>query len=296
MKTRITMLNVMAGNEFHPALDRFLELGLSDVDLKNQIYGSAVENLTEEQADAAAQALQERRLHAYCLSTELFHDFVEKGEIFFREHHLAKVDHVLQVARRLKPSLIRLLSAQTENRSDIGDSMDYIRRQCPWLISIYQEAIDRIADAGFAVTIENECHRNLWSNPEEIIAFFAALDRSGKVHFTYDVQNLWQMGTYPTLEAYRKLRPIIGFLHLKGGQRGDSGDTLMWKSTLEEASWSVSDIIKEYVRDQVSPVICLNPSHGMLKEGYSYSNMYERDLQYLRQMLQRVEGTREERV
>src|SRR5690606_22158332 len=149
---------------------------------------------------------------------------------------------------------------------------------------LYQEAVDRIAAAGFMVTIENEAHSNLWSHPQEILSFFTALDRPGQVHFTYDVQNLWQMGTFPTVEGYQMLRPLIGFLHLKGGKQEGDRKELKWKSTLEEASWPVHEIVRAAIIDQCSPVICLNPSHGLPQEGHSSLSMYEQDLQFVRKI------------
>jgi sugar phosphate isomerase/epimerase len=111
------------------------------------------------------------------------------------------------------------------------------------------------------------------------------MDRRDSVFFTYDVQNLWQMGTFPTLDVYRTLKPLIGYFHLKGGKAGDDG-RLLWKSTLEDASWPVVEMTREVVRDGVSPVICLNPSHGGKLEGYDYNRMVQRDLEYIRSVLE----------
>jgi hypothetical protein len=36
------------------------------------------------------------------------------------------------------------------------------------------------------------------------------------------------------------------------------------------------------VSDGVSPVICLNGSHGERKDGYDYENAAERDLDYVK--------------
>jgi hypothetical protein len=287
-RTQITMLNGMAGSDFHQALDQFAAWGLEHVDLKNGIYGKSIEALSDSEANAATAALHERGLNAYCFSTELFHDDLEKGEEHFRQQHLSKIDRAIQVAERMRPNMIRLLSARTTKRLSLQNSTDYILAEHPWLIALYQEAIDRIHGAGFQVTIENEAHSCIWSTPEEIITFYEALGRQDKVHYTYDVQNLWQMGTYPSLEVYRKLRPLIGFLHLKGGQQGEEGNALVWKSTLEEASWPVAELTAEAIRDGVSPVICLNPSHGKPMEGRSYT--YEQDLHYLKQLIEQVEG------
>jgi hypothetical protein len=34
----------------------------------------------------------------------------------------------------------------------------------------------------------------------------------------------------------------------------------------------------------VSPVICLNPSHGAKKDGYDYSNITERDVKFVQRV------------
>ena len=38
------------------------------------------------------------------------------------------------------------------------------------------------------------------------------------------------------------------------------------------------------ISNGVSPVICLNGSHGERKEGYDYANVVERDLLYVKQL------------
>ena len=278
------MLNSMAGKEFLEALDRFAEWGLEVVDLKDHIFHKTIGELTEAEADAAADALRQRKLGVYCFSTGLFHDEIEKGEAYFRTHHLDRVAGIVKCAERLRPTMIRLLAARYSPEDD-SDSMNFIRRKAPWLIPLYREAIDIIHAAGFQATIENESHNCIFSEPGEIIGFFDELDRSGKVHFTYDVQNLWQMGTFPSMRVYEALRPLIGFLHLKGGQHGADGTALEWKSALEDASWPVADIVKQAVRDGVSPVICLNPSHGKVKDGYNYDRMPQRDLDFAKSII-----------
>lgn len=284
MNTKLTMLNAMAGKQFPEALDRFAAWGLEVVDLKDHIFDKSIVELTESEADAAAEELRKRDLGVYCFSTGLFHDEIEKGEAYFREHHLARVAGIVKCAERLRPTMIRLLAARYTPEGD-ADSIHTIRRKAPWLIPLYREAIDIIHDAGFQATIENECHNCIFAEPSEIIAFFDKLDRPGKVHFTYDVQNLWQMGTYPSMRVYEALRPLIGYLHLKGGQHGEGGTALEWKSALEDASWPVADIVAQAVRDGVSPVICLNPSHGKIKDGYHYDHMTQRDLDFAKSII-----------
>jgi hypothetical protein len=102
------------------------------------------------------------------------------------------------------------------------------------------------------------------------------------VSFTWDVQNFWQMGSFPSLEVYRALRPLIRYYHVKGGLCVEPRGKLVYRSALEDASWPVEEITREVLRDAVSPVICLNPPHGDTKEGYDYEDLTRRDLAFLR--------------
>ena len=131
--------------------------------------------------------------------------------------------------------------------------MSYLKRSQPWVIEMYREAIQKVTDAGFLVTIENECHDCLFSRTDEILGFFQELNCGDAVNLTWDVQNLWQMGTFPSIEVYQQLKPLIQYYHVKGGQAENEG----------------------------GPVICLNGSHGERKAGYDYDNVTERDLKYM---------------
>lgn len=129
--------------------------------------------------------------------------------------------------------------------------------------------------------IENEIAHSIFSTPREIREFFSALGMREKVSFTWDIANLWQMGTFPTLEVYAQLKEVIGYVHVKGGMRGDD-NSFSWASTLKDASWPVFEIMQAVVRDGVSPVICLNPPHGGPKPGYDCNNITQRDLEFLK--------------
>jgi len=256
--------------------------------LKDAIFGKGIVDLTEDEAKRAAKLINGRNLSVYCFSTGLFHGDIESREEKFREDYLTKIEHVIEIAQILQPQMIRLLAAQTSRRENVENSIEYICSNHPWLIPLYGEAIDIIYSSSFKATIENETGNCIFSNPEEIIAFFEQLDRQEKVCFTWDVQNLWQMGTYPTMEVYKKLKNLIGYYHLKGGQQDDESNQLRWRSTLKDASWPVVEITRQVVADGVSPVICLNSSHGKTKEGYDYSDITKRDLDFIREMIPEV--------
>jgi hypothetical protein len=276
------MLNSMASREFESALERHVEWGVRVLDLKDCIFGKSIVDLTDEEAERASELARECGLSVHCLSTVLFHPEIELGEAAFRKGQLAPVARAVEIADIMGPSVVRLLAAQTTRRPGLADSVEYIRREHPWVIPVYREAIDRLNDAGYAVTIENEIGRCILATPQEVRGFFAMLDRQGKVSFTWDVQNMWQMGTFPTTDVYLELRDLIGYFHLKGGQHDGKSTALRWASALKDASWPVIEITRRAVADGVSPVICLNPSHGQAKSGYDYGDVLKRDIEFLR--------------
>ena len=301
--TELTILNPMAGmggtiSAFEQALDQHVSWGIKCLDLKDAILGKSIVGLTKEEAKHAADLIHKRDLSVYCFSTVLFGGNVELGEERFRKDDLKKIDHVIEIAKILQPQIIRLLAAATSKRGEVENSVKHLRTNHPWLISLYTEAIDRLhnadcsefkSDRGFKVTIENEVGNCIFSTPEEIIDFFEALDCRERVSFTWDVQNLWQTGTYPTMDVYHKLKGLIGYYHLKGGQQSDESTELCWRSSLEDASWPVVEITQQVVMDGVAPVICLNGSHGEAKAGYDYNNMTKRDLDFIRRAIPEID-------
>ena len=279
-----TMLNSMAHRDFETALDRHADWGLKHLDLKGGILGEDVVSLSSEQATQAKDMIESRGLSVYCMSTTLFDEFVEVGEDAFVVNHLDLVDRAIENANILQPHFVRLLAAKTRRRSEIVDSVSYLEKELGWLLGLYREAIEKISDAGFRVTIENECHDCLFANTGEIRGFFDRLDCGEKVSLTWDVQNLWQMGIFPTLAVYEDLKPWISYYHVKGGMAESTGGSLKWRSSLEDASWPVEQITRRVIEDGVSPVICLNGSHGERKADYDYENVPERDLMYMKRI------------
>ena len=100
---------------------------------------------------------------------------------------------------------------------------------------------------------------------------------------------MWQMGTFPSLAVYKELKPLIGYLHLKGGRSVGNGRDLVWASPLEEASWPVAKIVRSVLRDGISPVICLNMSHGKIARGYDRKRVVGQDLCYVRRLVREIE-------
>ena len=113
--------------------------------------------------------------------------------------------------------------------------------------------------------------------------------KGGAVHRTTRLVREEQRrgSAFPSLDGYRQLQPLLAYYHLKGGQAEDGTNELRWRSSLEDASWPVGEITRQVAADEVSPVVCLNGSHGRPKEGYDYSNVLERDLAFVRREINR---------
>jgi sugar phosphate isomerase/epimerase len=287
MSSQLTMLNSMAGSDFEQALDRHLEWGLTVLDLKDAIYGKTVDDLLPQEAERAAKAIATRGMTVETLSTGIFYADIEQGEAAFRTKFKDKLARILESAPILQPRNLRLLSATSSKRAEFADSADYISQHHAWLIPLYREAIEQIHSAGFQVVIENEVHNVIFSTPQEIVDVFRLLDCGDKVRLTWDISNLWEEGTFPSLEVYAQLKPLIGLVHLKGGRRSE-GQRLA--SSLEDAGWPVKEIVSAVLRDGVSPVICINPSHGSKNPAYNHTLAdYQRDILYLRREFEGIE-------
>ncbi len=284
-----TMLNSMAGNDFATSLDRQCEWGIGVLDLKSPIFGKGVADLTLAEAEKAAGMIEARGQSVYCLSTVLFSGEVDGREAAFRNDDLGRIEHVISLCKIFRPRFVRLLSAKIRDRVTVDDSTAHLRACHPWVFDVYREAIDRIYEAGFGVTIENEIRNDIFGAPEEILSFFEELGRNDRVCFTWDAANLWEMGVRPTVEVYRTLRPLIGYYHVKGGsfRQEDGGEFLA--TSLEHCGWPVREVTREIVRDGLSPVICLNPPHGLRLAPLDLVRSAKEDLDFLRETIPEME-------
>ncbi len=280
------MLNNMAGPDLPAALDRHVQLGLRLVDLKDAIWGRKVEELDDEQAARAAGLIQERGLAVHCLSSALGWTDINIGETAWRDGQEKLLDNVLRVARTLQPRYVRVLAVragaveQSERWSFHEASAAH-----PWFPAAYAALVRRIVDAGFLACVENEARHCVLGTPEDVVDFFSALRpllKGAACDYIWDVQNMWQMGTFPTLAVYEKLAPGLRLLHLKGGQADGLG-RLAEASTLRTASWPVRSILLAVHRAGTVDVICLNPSHGRRPSSYDIWGAVQDDIAFLRE-------------
>ncbi|HEU4808629.1 MAG TPA: TIM barrel protein [Homoserinimonas sp.] len=287
---QLTMLNSMAAADFEEALQIHKEWGIEWLDLRDEIYGNWVKALDVPTAQRAKDAIDAAGLKVFCLSTSIFFADIAKGEQEFREVHLEKLKEIIEVAKVLQPTVVRIIAAQLPELEPGTRSMPVIKEKYPWLVEVYREALQLIADAGLTPTIENEAFRCFLSLPEDFIEFFEWIDRPDIAHLTWDVQNQWATGVFPTLEVYETLKPLIHYYHVKGGQTDGTSDRLVWNVALEDASWPVAEITQAVVNDGVSPVICLNPAqHGEQKPDYNYDGIVKRDVDFLRNAVKGIE-------
>lgn len=280
---RLTVLNSMLATDLAASFARHAELGLRDLDLKDEVLGKDVLDLTDGEAEHVARLARDHGLRVYCLSTQLFYTDLAHGEEHFRRDHLDRVPRALEIARILDATMIRLLACRAPDRPAGSELGTWLDTTAPWAIEAYRDAVRAIRAAGHQATIENEVGGCVLASPADVRAFFAALGPDCGAHFTWDIQNLWSMGTPPSLKVYAELKPLIGYVHLKGGQAAEDG-ALRWRSSLREASWPVAEITARVVADGVSSVICLNPSHGAPRPDDGGGGTVEDDIAFVREL------------
>jgi sugar phosphate isomerase/epimerase len=281
-RPRVTITSSVLGPDLRTVLDRHAELGLRDLDLKDEIFGRAVLDLSDEQVDEVQELAEARAMSVYCVSTVLFRDEIERGEKHFRRD-LDRVHRAIEIGKVFRPGLIRLIVASTSTRVPGTDVLDHLTATAPWLLGLYREAISELNGAGFTVTIENEVGGCLFTSARDATRFFGELPGRGEVNFTWDIQNLWEAGQFPSVDVYRSLRDIIGYVHVKGGIAGDDGQ-LRWKSSLRDCSWPVAPILRAVIADGVSPVLCVNPCHGESPAGYNAVTVAADDVRYVQEL------------
>jgi hypothetical protein len=272
----------MAGKDFAAALRQHKVLGLELLDLRDAIVGKWAADLDAALATEARDMIAAEGLQTFCLSTDLLFGNIE-DEAAFKAKYEIEIEKILIAATILQPKVLRLNAGRMPSRRKDGNTIELLRDRHPWLIGLYRDAIDRIGEIGVFPLIENEAFDCFLSLPEEFIDFFALIDRKDAVGLTWDVQNQWASGVFPTMAVYEALKPLIRYYHVKGGQKADDSDRLAWNAALEEADWDVVGITGRVVADGVSPVICLNPpQHGQPKPGCDYDDVTRRDLEFLR--------------
>ncbi len=270
------MLAEMMNRDLPAAVSQLADLDIRQLDLKTSIFGRAIEDLEDQQREQLAQLVADTGSAVYCFSSTLGHrDVCAVDERTFRSEMVTGIENMIATAQTVRPQKVRLLSCWIGEHRHEPDQLAAIEQHVPWVIAAYRDAIDQIADAGLAPTIENEPSTVL-ASPAGTVAFFERLERPAAT-YTWDVQNMWQSGSYPSLEAYHTLRPIMDYFHLKGGRSADGEPgPLAFRCPLEQASWPVREILDAVLADDVSPVICLNPSHGAVPENYAFGSLDDR--------------------
>ena len=69
---------------------------------------------------------------------------MEGGKGAFREQNMPVLQNVLAVVQTISTVQIRLLMASSSRRLEILDSSIYLATHHPWVVSVYQDAVDKI--------------------------------------------------------------------------------------------------------------------------------------------------------
>jgi len=277
--TDLTLLNSMAGDDIAGAIARQQAWGIRCLDLKDRLFGRSITALDLEQGRALATLIDAAEMRVHTASTGIGSGVVEQGEAAFRATFDQQIERMCALVPILRPAQVRLLAVQTALRATLCDAITYLHRDHAWIFAWYREAVDRLAATGTAVVIENEVGDCCISRPQEALDLLAAIARP-HLRLIWDIVNLWQLGTYPSVAVYHQLKPVIGMVHLKGGRSEIPGGRLRWRSSLADASWPVRAIVAEILTDRITPVLCLNPPHGEAHPDFAVD--YGADLAFLR--------------
>ncbi len=273
----LSILAEIMDQDLARAMLRLKPTGITNLDLKDHVFGRPIDHLDDETRSRLAQVVDATGTEIHCFSSMLgYWDLDLIDELEFRRRMSIGIDNLLRTATFVRPRMIRLLACAFADRGAWSNSNRYLDSRAPWVYAAYDDAIARIQRHGLQVTIENELH-SLFSFPDEALEFFARLKTgavAGSTGLTWDIQNMWQSGTYPSLDVYRALHPIINYVHVKGGQGTPAAPHVMeYRSLLAEAGWPVVDILSRVLADGVSPAICINTSHGEMPPGYEFEHL-----------------------
>ena len=263
----LSVLAEMLDKDLPTALAVMRDHRLAFVDLKQHVYDSRIHQLDGDQRYRLHDDLRRHNVELYCLASTLGHrNVLATPERGFRDELEQGIANLLETVAIVRPRMIRLLACSAISGTGERLLVTDVDRLAPWVFPAYREAISQIASHGVTVTIENEPD-SLLSSPEEVRTFFARLDGCGDVGFTWDIQNMWQSGVFPSVTVYERMKPVINYVHLKGGRQASTVDSsLRYRCGLETASWPVVDLVRRVIADDISPVVCLNTSHGELPD------------------------------
>lgn len=275
----LTVLNGMAGSDPAAAMDRLQAWGIDWLDLKDAWFGKRVEHWTTDESAQVGALAAARGLAVLSLSSSLGKDAIEGGEAAWRAS-LAPLAGLVANARILRPRCIRLVAPSLARRAEEPEALAAIDRQS-WLMPALREAVDALAATGATVVFENESPGTVFGTPDEVLGFFARLDRPA-ARMIWDVGNWWHFGCsrLPTVADALALRHLVGVLHLKGGRSERPDGPLRWAAPLSRTSWDVAGVVRTVLAGGACGVICLNPPHGERSPDLPCD--YGDDLRYIR--------------
>lgn len=297
--TELTVLTEMMDPDLERAVDALSALGIYWLDLKGGVFGKAIEELNEADAERLARLLERTGAAVWCFSSVLGHWCVDASDKeAFQKRLLSGCRRLARLAKIVRPRFVRLLACSFSARLNTGNSIAWLADSTPWVFTAYRDAVELLAREGLDATIENE-PGSVLASVEEVQGFFDRIACSELVSFTWDIQNMWKSGTFPTLDVYNSLRSLIRYVHLKGGRAlGDDPHVMTHRSTLDRADWPVEAIVSAVITDGVSPVLCLNCSHGPMADDDELAYLWgspqlvaeeaRRDIAYLRRTFTEV--------
>jgi sugar phosphate isomerase/epimerase len=268
VSTELILFTDIMADDIEVAINRLRELEILTLDIRGSVYGRSIDDLDDARRERLASLLRDTRTTVHCLSTSLgAEDANAVGEHAFRTRLDEGIRNIVATLGIVEARMVRVFGC----RYPPGHApVEELAGSLPsWVYEAYREAAEALSSAGAVLTLENEPD-SIISDPTAAVRFLSALGEP-RIGFTWDVQNMWAAGTFPSAHVYEQLRALIDYVHLKGGRDSKSDPQgLVFRADLEHASWPVLEIVGQVLADGICPALCLNSSGGSIPDGYRH--------------------------
>ena len=274
---RLTLQSDMCGSTLEEVIAFHLDRGLSELDLKTGLAGEPVETMTLDDARRARAMLDAAGLGLYCLSTSLFAvELAADGRAV--EDDAARLQELGPVIDVLAPRYVRVLAAI---RPEHGSSpVAHLPGAVAYAAALRSSAADLTA-RGTGLLIENGPENSVVSSAANARQLAELIGTGSTIGFIWDVQNMWQSGSFPRASDPAEFGSLLKYVHVKGGRTaGPVPGELVSASTLADASWPVVEVLDAVRELGTVECIALNPSHGR-HESTTPDSIRDHDIDFL---------------
>lgn len=257
---RLTVFTDIVNPDFERAVEEIVAEGFTAVDLRSNIYGKAISELTPLDAQRAVKIIQKSGLQVACLGASLFSQCGPDRETRqeMTDDELAVLMNLFDLGDLFSCQNIRIF---TYPRVD-EDWETQARRQAPR----FRQAAVLAEEHWKRLLIENEVG-TLTQTCAEAGRFLRLVDHPS-LRMNWDIVNGWRAGETPDEEAYRHIARLVSHIHIKGARESKQTPGHFATFALPgEDDLRHTDILGLLIRDNYEGFITVDPHyHGFAPE------------------------------